>query len=207
MSQYQNDREKVKQMTRRVIQVSSYVMWPLMIGLGVIAEPMVRVILTDKWLNCVPYLRIFCFTYGLWPIHTANLQAVNAMGRSDLFLKLEIMKKGIGLIALLISMRISPLAMAASLIVTDIIATFINTSPNLELLKYGYFEQLKDLLPSFAMAMGMAVIVYPISFLKISDIYIMILQIVTGGLIYLLESIIFRNPAFLYFKETIKNRT
>ena len=62
------------------------------------------------------------------------------MGRSDLFLKLEIMKKGIGLIALLISMRISPLAMAASLIVTDIIATFINTSPNLELLKYGYFE-------------------------------------------------------------------
>ena len=126
-------------MTRRVIQVSSYVMWPLMIGLGVIAEPMVRVILTDKWLNCVPYLRIFCFTYGLWPIHTANLQAVNAMGRSDLFLKLEIMKKGIGLIALLISMRISPLAMAASLIVTDIIATFINTSPNLELLKYGYF--------------------------------------------------------------------
>lgn len=207
MSQYQNDREKVKQMTRRVIQVSSYVMWPLMIGLGVIAEPMVSVILTDKWLNCVPYLRIFCFTYGLWPIHTANLQAVNAMGRSDLFLKLEIMKKGIGLIALLISMRISPLAMAASLIVTDIIATFINTSPNLELLKYGYFEQLKDLLPSFAMAMGMAVIVYPISFLKISDIYIMILQIVTGGLIYLLESIIFRNPAFLYFKETIKNRT
>ena len=168
---------------------------------------MVRVILTDKWLNCVPYLRIFCFTYGLWPIHTANLQAVNAMGRSDLFLKLEIMKKGIGLIALLISMRISPLAMAASLIVTDIIATFINASPNLELLKYGYFEQLKDLLPPFAMAMGMAVIVYPISFLKISDIYIMILQIVTGGLIYLLESIIFRNPAFLYFKETIKNRT
>lgn len=124
MSQYQNDREKVKQMTRRVIQVSSYVMWPLMIGLGVIAEPMVRVILTDKWLNCVPYLRIFCFTYGLWPIHTANLQAVNAMGRSDLFLKLEIMKKGIGLIALLISMRISPLAMAASLIVTDILQHF-----------------------------------------------------------------------------------
>lgn len=206
MAQYQNDREKVKQMTRRVIQVSSYVMWPLMIGLGVISESMVRVVLTDKWLPCVPYLRIFCFTYGLWPIHTANLQAINAMGRSDLFLKLEVIKKGIGLIALLISMRISPLAMAGSLIITDIIATFINASPNLRLLNYGYIEQLKDLLPSFMMAIVMAIIIYPISFLDIPNIMIMIFQILLGIILYLAMSVILKNSAWIYFKEMLRKR-
>ena len=93
MSQCQDDPARVKQMTRRAIQVSSYIMWPLMVGLGVVGEPLIRLFLTEKWLPCLPYLRIFCFTYGMWPIHTANLQAMNALGRSDLFLKLEIIKK------------------------------------------------------------------------------------------------------------------
>ena len=93
MSQFQDDRERVKQMTRRAIQISSYIMWPMMIGFAVVAEPFVSLVLTDKWLPCVPFIRIFCFTYGLYPIHTANLQAINALGRSDLFLRLEIIKK------------------------------------------------------------------------------------------------------------------
>ena len=85
--------EAVKAMTRRAIKMSSFIMWPLMIGLGVCAEPIVRLILTEKWLFCVPYLRIFCFTYAFYPIHTANLSAIKAMGRSDMFLTLEIIKK------------------------------------------------------------------------------------------------------------------
>ena len=68
-------------------------MAPLMMGLAFCAEPIVRLVLTDKWFFCVPYLRIFCITYMFYPIHTANLNAINAMGRSDLFLKLEIMEK------------------------------------------------------------------------------------------------------------------
>lgn len=104
MSSAQDDRERVKNMTRRAIKTSTYVMAPLMMGMAFCAEPIVQLVLTDKWLPCVPYLRIFCITYMFWPIHTANLNAINAMGRSDWFLKLEIIKKIMGMTILLSTM-------------------------------------------------------------------------------------------------------
>lgn len=96
MSNVQDDRDRVKQMTRRAIKTSTYVMAPLMMGLAFCAEPIVKIVLTDKWLPCVPFLRVFCITYMFWPVHTANLNAINAMGRSDWFLRLEIIKKNYG---------------------------------------------------------------------------------------------------------------
>ena len=206
MSQHQDNREKVKQITRRAIQVSSYVMWPLMLGLAVVAEPLVSLVLTDKWLPCVPYLRVFCFTYGLWPIHTSNLQALNAIGRSDLFLKLEIIKKTMGIIALLISMQFGPLAMARSLIITGIISTIINSAPNRKLLNYSYFEQMKDLLPSLGLSIVMAVIIYPISLLGLSDFLTIVLQVALGIIIYVIESKISKQPSFNYLLGLIKEK-
>ena len=82
MSQAQDDRERVKMMTRRAIKTSTYVMAPLMMGLVFCAVPIVKLVLTDKWLPCVFFLRVFCITYMFWPIHTANLNAINAMGRT-----------------------------------------------------------------------------------------------------------------------------
>ena len=93
MSSVQDSKDRVKNMTRRAIKTSTYIMAPLMMGLAFCAEPIVTLILTEKWLPCVPFLRIFCVTCMFYPIHTANLNAINAMGRSDLFLKLEIIKK------------------------------------------------------------------------------------------------------------------
>jgi len=154
----------------------------------------------------VPYLRIFCFTYGVWPVHTANLQAINALGRSDLFLKLEIIKKGIGIIALVISMQISPLAMAYSLIITDIISIFVNATPNTRLIQYHYLEQAKDLFLPLFLALFMAIIVYPISFLALPDIFIIVLQVVTGTVVYLGESLLFRYSAFYYLISFIKKK-
>ena len=98
ISAKQDDTKKVKSMTRRAIQTSSFLIWPIVIGLAASAETVVRLLLTDKWLPCVPFLQIFCITYGFWPIHTANLNAIKAVGRSDIFLKLEIIKKVIGVI-------------------------------------------------------------------------------------------------------------
>ena len=86
MSGAQDNRERVKNMTRRAIKTSTYIMAPFMMGLAFCAEPIVRLVLTDKWLPCVVFLRIFCITYMFWPVHTANLNAINAMGRSDWFL-------------------------------------------------------------------------------------------------------------------------
>lgn len=97
LSSEQNNKQRVKEMVRRSIITSSFLVLPMMIGLAVIGEPLVKILLTDKWLPCVPFLQVFCLSYALWPIHTANLQAINALGRSDIFLKLEIIKKIIGL--------------------------------------------------------------------------------------------------------------
>ena len=103
ISKNQENLEVVKNMTRRAIKTSSYIMWPLMFGLAVISKPLVVWMLTDKWLPCVPYLQIACFNFAFWPIHTANLESLKAIGRSDILLKLEVVKKIMGLGLLLVS--------------------------------------------------------------------------------------------------------
>ena len=180
----QDEPEKVKAHTRKAIQISSYIMWPMMLGMAACADNIVSLVLTDKWLPAVPYLQIACITYGLWPIHTANLQAINAMGRSDIFLKLEVIKKVIGITALLISIQYGVLAIALSGIVTGLISTFINAYPNGYLLKYSYWEQIKDILPSFLLAFFMAIIVNCCGN-AIENIYFeLFIKIIIGVLLY-----------------------
>ncbi len=206
MSRFQENKERVKRMTRSAIQVSSFIIWPLMIGLAAVAEPLVKILLTDKWLPCVPYLRIFCISYGFWPIHTSNLQAINALGRSDLFLKLEIIKKTIGLIALVISLPLGPLAVAFSLIVTGIISTFINAAPNRKLLSYSFKEQFSDLLPPFCLALIMGIVVYFLNFLPFSDPIILIIQILVGMMIYLVLAILTKQKGFVFIFKYITTK-
>ena len=207
MSSVQDDRERVKSMTRRAIKTSTYIMAPLMMGLAFCATPIVQLILTDKWLPCVPYLQIFCFTYMFWPIHTANLNAINSLGRSDLFLKLEILKKIVGLILLLCTMRISVMAMAYSLIVSSISSQIINSWPNRRLLNYGYLEQLKDILPAILLAVGMGVLVSLIQLLGLYPTFTLLIQIPLGAVIYIAGSAILKLESFEYLLGMIKSFT
>lgn len=202
----QDEPGKVKAHTRKAIQISSYIMWPMMLGMVSCADTIVSLVLTDKWLPAVPYLQIACISYGLWPIHTANLQAINAMGRSDIFLKLEIIKKVIGIIALLISIQYGVLAIALTGIITGIISTFINAYPNGYLLKYSYLEQIKDILPSFLCALAMALLVY-FGGNFAEDIYFkLLMQIVVGLLGYVLISKLFKLDSFEYIIALIKQK-
>ena len=203
MSDVQDNHIAVKNMTRRAIMTSIYIMAPLMMGLAFCAEPVVRLVLTDKWLPCVPYLRIFCITYMFWPIHTANLNAIKAMGRSDLFLKLEIAKKVVGMILLLVTMKISVMAMAYSMIVSSISSQIINSYPNRKLLGYSYLEQLRDILPSILLAIAMGGCVSLVSFLPLGTLATLLLQILLGGAIYLAGSALFKLESFEYLLQTI----
>lgn len=204
ISKCQDNIESVKSMTRRAIKVSSYVMWPLMVGLAVIARPLILIMLTEKWLPCVPYVWIACFNYGLWPIHTANLEAMKAVGRSDLFLKLEIIKKIIGITVLIISMRYGVMVIALSQIVTSIISTFINASPNRKLLRYSYIEQIKDMIPSFASAIAMGILIYPFTFLIKNSFLLIVVQVICGILIYIGITKVFKNDNLGYLIKIIK---
>lgn len=206
MSNEQDNHVRVKDMTRRAIKISTYIMAPLMIGLAFCAKPIVQIVLTDKWLPCVPYLQIFCISYLFWPIHTANLNAIKAMGRSDLFLKLEVIKKFIGMILLLITMNISVMGMAYSLLISGLISQVINSWPNRYLLKYSYIDQIKDILPNIVMALIMGVFVYFINYLNLSVLVSLMIQIILGGIIYLVLSIFTKNDSFTYLINILKNR-
>lgn len=204
LSAHQDDRKRVKEMMRRAVVSSSFLIFPMMVGMAVVAEPLVKIVLTEKWLPAVPFLQIACFTFALWPIHTANLQAINAMGRSDIFLRLEIIKKIMGLIVLGVSLPFGVYAIALGGIFSGLIGTFINAYPNKELLNYSYKEQWLDIMPSLLISLIMGGIVYLFNFSNILVWQILILQIVSGGIIYILLAKIFKIESFTYLVGTMK---
>lgn len=203
-SQQQDNKAKVKSMVRKSIKMSTYIMAPLLMGLAFVGETFVRLILTDKWIPCVPFMRIFCITFMFYPIHTANLNAIKAMGRSDLFLKLEIIKKIVGIIALLLTMKISVMAMAYSLLVTSVLGQIINSWPNRKLLDYKYLDQLKDIMPGILLAVFMGICVYFVSYLGLRDIFTLLIQIGLGMAIYIGGSALLKLESFAYLCELIK---
>lgn len=205
MSSAQDDKERVKQMTRRAIKTSTYVMAPLMMGLAFCAEPIVSLVLTDKWLPCVPFLRIFCITYMFWPVHTANLNAINAMGRSDWFLRLEIIKKIMGMTILLSTMWFGVMAMAYSLLLSSVLSQIINSWPNRKLLGYGYLEQVRDFAPGILLAVIMGICVYFISFLHLSTVVTLLIQFIGGAAIYIGVSAILKLEEFEYLLGMVKS--
>lgn len=203
LSGEQDDCERICAMTRRAIKTSVYVMAPLMIILSVAAEPLVILLLTEKWLPCVPFLRIFCVTFIFYPIHTSNLNAIKAMGRSDLYLKLEIYKKIVGVLLLLGTMKLGVMAMAYSQLANSLLCQLINTWPNRKLLKYGYLDQIKDILPEILMAIFAGACAYFIIYLPISTLWTVLIQLFVGGFVYLLLSYIFKLDSFKYIKGII----
>lgn len=204
MSAEQDDKSRVRAMTRRAIKTSTYIMMPLMMGLAVCAEPLVSLILTDKWLPCVPFLRIFCFTYAFYPIHTANLNAIKAMGRSDMFLKLEIAKKAFGLVVLVSTMWFGVIWMAYSLLLTSLFSQIINSFPNKKLLEYGYIQQLKDMLPQIALSCAMGFCVYLLNYVGLPVIVTLILQVAVGAVLYITLSKVFKIESFEYVINMLK---
>lgn len=198
MSEKQDNKGQVKAMMRRSIRISSYIMLPMMCGFALIAEPFVRVLLTDKWLPCVPFLQIYCFSFSLYPIHTANLQAIKAMGRSDLFLRLEVIKKVIGITFLLISMKFGVFAIAVSTFIGTCISSFINAYPNRRLLGYNYFNQIQDMFNGIIPLFSMVCVLFFINNLQIADGPLMIIQIVVGVCTYAVVSALVKNDSFKY---------
>ena len=204
MSSEQDNKNRVRDMTRRSIKISIFIMAPLMMGLAFTAKNIVTLLLTEKWLECVPYMCIFCITFMFYPIHTANLNAIKAMGRSDLFLKLEIIKKTIGVILLICTMKISVMAMAVSLLISGLLGQIINSWPNKKLLSYSYFEQLKDILPSILVAVFMGVIVYIIGLSNMPILLELVLQVITGVVIYVIGAKTLKIDSLEYLLGVLK---
>ncbi len=198
MSEVQDEKESLKAMTRRSMKISTYLITPMLIGLATCGKALISLVLTDKWLPAYPFMVVFCVAFVFYPMQTANWNAIKASGRSDLFLKLEIPKKAIGIVSIFITMRISVFAMAISFLIVSISSQIINTLPNKKIMNYGYLEQLKDVLPSIVLSVFMGGCVYSVNFLHLSNIITLIMQVPLGIAIYFGISYFFKLEAFSY---------
>ena len=203
LSEAQDEKKRLKSMVRRSIVTSTFLIFPAMAGLAAIAEPLTVTLLTEKWLPAVPFIQFCCFTYAFWPIHTANLQAINAVGRSDITLKLEIIKKIIGVVVLVLTLPHGLMVMVIARCGVAILSTFINAYPNKKLLGYSYLEQIKDMAPSIIISLVMMGVILPLTLLQITPILLMILQVVLGLSVYFGLAKLFRLESLEYVLNTI----
>ena len=204
LSSEQDDRVRVREMTRRAVKVSTFVLMPLMAGLAACAEPLVRFLLTEKWLPCVPYMQLFCLNYAFWPVHTANLNAIKAVGRSDIFLKLEIIKKVLETGILLVTMRFGVMAITLGLLASGFASIVINAWPNRRLLDLPFTRQLLDVLPALLLSLGMAAAIWPVTLLGLPDAVRLLIMVPAGVLIYVGVSALLKLDSFTYVLEIAK---
>lgn len=205
MSMKQDDLKKMKEVVRLSIRVSSYVMWPLMIGLMVMSAPVVTLIYSEKWLPCVPFMQIACLQYALEPVQTANVQAVKALGKGRTYLIMEIVKKTFGIVMILLVMYRGVMAIAWTAFVVTLFAAIVNSTPNRKYLKYSFKEQLADLVPSIILASIMGGCVYLVGLLPIPLIVSIILQVLVGAAVYILLSYLLKISQFTYILQVLKN--
>jgi len=203
-SSQQENKEIVKKMVRRSIMTSSFIVFPMMVGLAAVAEPFVSLILTDKWLQAVPFLQIYCFIFALMPIHTANLQAIKALGYSGTVLKLEIIKKAMDILILLITIPEGIYAIAIGELISSLISTLINSYPNNKYLRYSFKEQWIDVLPSLLLSLVMGIIVYSITFIGYNKLLTIIVQILIGVIVYITLALVFKIESFYFLLNSLR---
>ena len=206
LSIVQDDRLRFKQYMSRSMRTCSFIMFPLMFILAISADKIVLLLLTEKWMSCVPFVRIFCLNNCVSILSTANLQTFNALGRSDITLKIEFYKKPLFLGIILTAMFISPIAIAVGTLVYNVIAGIINALPNKKLINYSFSEQIYDIVPSFLLSCLMAVLLIPFDFLSLNRFMILFLQISFGLVFYMVGAKFFIKEEYIYVCNILKNK-
>lgn len=195
---------EVKRLTRQSLKATAYLVFPLMVGLAVVAKPLVSILLTDKWLPCVPFLQLACISYGLQPIQTANCQAIKSIGRSDVYLRMEIVKKIVGISLLFAAMNRGVFVIAIADVIAVLFSAIVSMAPNKRLIDYNIKNQLLDILPSIILSLTMGLAVYCMGMIEMNVYMQIIIQVLAGIIIYLILSIITKNEMFIYLLRIVK---
>jgi len=204
MSIRQDNPDRVKQLLRKSVRGSSYLLFPMLVGLAVAGRPLFIVLLTEKWVGSVPFLYIFCFTnlltIGMYPRH----QALKGIGRSDIFMYEHILARVVSLVLLVSVYRISVMAIATVGVVSGLVltATVMYTSKRFN--GYSYTEQIKDVIPTLVGCVLMGVPVYSIQLLQLPALPTLIIQILSGAAIYIAYSYIAKIGEFFFFLSYFK---
>lgn len=198
MSRKQEHLDDIKDITRLTIRISTYFLMPMMVGLAVCAEPLVQLVLTEKWLPCVPYIQVFCANFAFYSVTISHYSAYKATGRSDLYLKVEFAAISFGLLVLLVSARLSVFSIAIGLLIAKAFHLICTLVVSKRAISYTYMEQVKDLLPNAMISLCMGAAVYGITYFGFRGYTLLIIQILTGIISYMLFSIITNNSSFHY---------
>lgn len=206
MAKVQDETDLVLAYTRKFIKTASYVVFPVMIGFLVVSDSFVQVVLTQKWMPASIYIKIFCLSYMFNIIQNGNLQTIRAIGRSDIILKLEIIKKSLYFVVILITVFFaqSPEQLALAMVVNTGIATVVNTAPNRKLIGYRYLDQITDVLPNLLISTAMGLLIYLVNYVQLGAVLKLILQCFLGIVIYILLSLLTKNESFGYLLQLCK---
>ena len=204
MAESQEDNEKLKNMIRRSIQVSGFFIWPMMLGMASISDQLISFVYSSKWLPATIFMVLACVRLGLEPIQTANLQAVKAVGRSDLYFKMEVIKKAFGLIVILLSVRISVLAIAIAVVSQAVFSAVVNGFFNFRIFHYSLREQLTDVLRNLSTALVMCGAVLASRIILPNSAVFMFVEVLIGIFAYVLFSALFCRDQMNYVISTVK---
>lgn len=204
-SNIQDQKNLLKEKCKRANIVSALIIFPGLIGLALIAKPLVRVVLTEKWMQSVIFMQLFCFSFMTYPIQTANINVIKAVGESGTYLKCELIKRTVQIVFLIVALFISPLAVCVSFLVTNIIACFIFAYPNGRIIKYSFINQLKDLINIILAVMIMTLIVYILGKIPVYDIIRILIMIILGCVSYIISLELLKVDAYIDIKNRLMN--
>ncbi len=206
-AQHQDDKERVREMVRKTNRSTALMIFPMMVGLAAVATPFVRVLLTDKWLPSVPYLQIMCIVFALYPVEATDLQAMNALGRSDIYLATEIVKKlfGIAVLSVAVFAFTTPLAIAWAVAITAVFSMIVTMVYMKKLFAYRWREQIWDMVPPVLLSAVMCGAVYGVSLLPLPEVVSLILQVICGVAVYLGLAVLLKLESFQYLWISMKS--
>lgn len=204
LSSIQNDNSQLRSAYKKLIKSTMLITFVLMLGLCAVAKPLILTLIGEKWLPAVIYLQLLCFVGMFYPLHALNLNMLQVQGRSDLFLRLEIIKKIIAIPAIVIGIFFGIKIMILGMLVNTLIAYYLNSFWSGKLIGYSFSEQVKDILPGFLLALTVSAIVFLIGIVVIlSPAFLLILQITTGAVLTIGTCELFKIQDYLFMKETL----
>ncbi len=181
-----------------------FITFVLMLGMAAVAEPMIITLIGEKWRPSIIYLQMLSFVGMMYPLHALNLNMLQVQGRSDLFLKLEIIKKILAMPIIIIGIFWGIKIMIAGMMVNTLIAYYLNSYWSGKMIGYSFKQQIKDILPSFIMAFGMAIIVYGLGLIiSLNPLPLLIIQITSGATFILIVSEITHFKDYLFLKSLV----
>ncbi len=207
VSQQQDDLNSVKETTRKTVKTMSFAMWPMMLGMAACAENLIELLLTEKWLPSVSYLQVFCVEAVIWPISSVYYNSINAIGRSDINLKIQLVVRSVGIVILFLAIKQGVFFIALTSLIVSLLEFSIVSMINRKLISYKLKEQVRDIVPSMLLALAMGAVVLGVGYFNFSNLVSLVLQVAVGVAVYCLGAYILKFEAFRFILKLLSGIT